>query len=52
MLFDRRNSLNVIGICAGHTHAKAFGFIIGKLQHVPTANYSTSDVSIHFLPTG
>lgn len=51
-LFGRRNHLNVIGICAGHTHAKAFGFIIGKLQHVPAANYTNSDVPTHFLPAG
>ena len=51
-LCGRRNRLNVIGICAGHTHAKAFGFIIGKLQHVPAANYTNSDVPIHFLPAG
>ena len=50
MLFGNRNSLNVIGICAGHTHAKAFGFIIEKLQLVPAANYTNSDVPIHFLP--
>ena len=52
MLFGKRNSLTVIGICAGHTHAKTFGFISGKLQHVPAANYSNSDVLIHFLPAG
>ena len=26
------------------------GFIIGKLQHVPAANYTNGDVPIHFLP--
>ena len=51
-LFGRLNSLNVIGICAGHTHAKAFDFIIGKLQHVPAATYTNRDVPIHFLPAG
>lgn len=52
MLFGNRNSLTVIGICDGHTHAKVFDFIGGKLQHVPTANYTNSDVPIHFLPAG
>mgnify|MGYP004420685905 FL=1 len=52
MLFGNRNSLTVIGICAGHTHAKALGFIVEKLQHVPAANYTNSDVPIHFLPAG
>lgn len=52
MLFGNRNSQTVIGICAGHTHTEAFGFIIGKLQHVPAANYTNSDVPIHFLPAG
>ena len=52
MLFGNRNSQTVIGICAGHTHAKAFGFIVEKLQHVPAANYTNSDVPIHFLPAG
>ena len=28
------------------------GGIIGKLQHVPAANYTNSDVPIHFLPAG
>lgn len=44
------NSLNVIGIYAGHTHAEMVDFYNNIPQVVAGANYNGEDITMHFIP--